>query len=177
LFSPSDLISIDMTPEGSSLTTILNTLIERGLVRRFIVVNGTKTFGEFSPTKQYGLMVAIRDFLHKYTEFTVVEHNTNGDGVTVLSKDVRDKTLLPSYGTMAKNLFSAAFNYVADGGARVSKDNYEARLAICCVCPHRNNKQCGLCGCYVEVKGQLAGQAGVCPIGKWAEIDRSFKGM
>jgi hypothetical protein len=175
VFSPSDLISIDTTPEGSSLTTILNTLIERGLVRRFIVVNGTKTFGEFSPTKQYGLMVAIRAFLHEHPEFTVIEHNTGGDGVTVLSMDDRDKTSLPSFGAMAKNLFGSAISYVAEGGAKVSKENYEGRLAACTVCPHRNNKQCGLCGCYIEVKGQLAGQAGICPIGKWAEVDRSLK--
>ena len=120
-------------------------------------------------------MVAIRAFLNGHPEFTVVEHNTSGDGVTVLSKDARDKTALPSYGTMAKNLFGAAVNYIADGGAKVSKENYEGRLAACAVCPHRNNKQCGLCGCYVEVKGQLAGGAGICPIGKWAEVDRSLK--
>lgn len=174
-FSPSDLISIDNTPEGAILTSILNSLIERDLVRRFIVVNGTKSYGEFAPSKQYGLMVAIRAFLHTHPEFTVVEHNTNGDGVTVISKDARDKTPLPSYSTMAKNLFSAAIGYVAEGGTKVSKENYEGRLAACAVCPHRNNKQCGLCGCYIEVKGQLAGQAGICPIGKWAEVDRSFK--
>lgn len=114
-------------------------------------------------------------FIDQHPEFTVVEHNINGDGVTVLSKDVRDKTALPSFGTMAKNLFTAAVGYVAEGGAKVNKEVYEGRLAACAVCPHRNNKQCGLCGCYIEAKGQLAGQAGICPIGKWAEVDRSLK--
>jgi len=172
---PADLISIDYTPEGQVLTQVFNNIINFNLAKRFIVIHNTKAFGEFSPSKGYGLMVAIRFFLKQHPEYTVIEHIHDGAGITVLSKDERDKTALPKFTEMVGNLFGAVKSYVAEGAGMVSKEVFEARLATCAICPHRNNNRCGLCGCFLESKGRLAGNAGVCPIGKWAEVERSLE--
>ena len=69
---------------------------------------------------------------------------------------------LPSKFQMAKNLMSAVATHVATGAEHVSNQKYDQRLQACNSCPHLvDEKQCGLCGCYVETKAKWA--SSTCP--------------
>jgi hypothetical protein len=58
---------------------------------------------------------------------------------------------------------------------RVSKDIKDARMSICESCPFliQATKQCKKCGCLMHLKTQLADA--YCPMGKWHQVDPSFK--
>jgi len=55
----------------------------------------------------------------------------------------------------------AAAEFVADGCASVSREQYEERLRICEDCPHLRGYHCSLCGCLVQLKA--IGRAFDCP--------------
>lgn len=50
-------------------------------------------------------------------------------------------------------------------GGRVSKDEYKSRLTTCHSCEHLDDKSCGLCGCYVNLKAKWSTED--CPKNKW----------
>jgi hypothetical protein len=49
----------------------------------------------------------------------------------------------------------------------VSEEVYKARMQACSGCPKylKATHQCGECGCFLAVKGKLAGME--CPLKKW----------
>ncbi len=59
----------------------------------------------------------------------------------------------PSIFKMLSNFAKSSIEYVAAGMPAVSESEYKKRIETCHECPHlTDTKQCGLCGCYVEVK-------------------------
>lgn len=58
---------------------------------------------------------------------------------------------------------------------RVGQQLKEERLEICRSCPFYRKKthQCVKCGCFMDLKTQLADA--YCPIGKWHNVEVSFK--
>jgi len=66
------------------------------------------------------------------------------------------------------NLGKALVDFVADGCATVSKEEYAARLAACDTCNHRKGVWCRhkKCGCCTMIKAK--GRAWNCPLGKWS---------
>lgn len=79
----------------------------------------------------------------------MVSHSQEGDGLTILSRDNRDKPKLPGKIEMASNFAQAVAKHVADGAAKVDQAILERRLEICTVCDHRNEDRCSVCGCFL----------------------------
>ncbi len=74
---------------------------------------------------------------------------------------------MPPVATQAWNLLNAVTDFVADGLKTVSREEYEARLAICEDCDQRRGNRCVKCGCHLTVKAR--GRAFLCPLRKWPE--------
>jgi len=51
------------------------------------------------------------------------------------------------------------------GPARVSEEQYEARLSLCTRCDLLHNATCNACGCYVELRALTMNSH--CPHKKW----------
>jgi hypothetical protein len=51
----------------------------------------------------------------------------------------------------------------------VSDEVFKARMQACKACPKflKATEQCGECGCFLAVKGRLAGME--CPLDKWSK--------
>jgi hypothetical protein len=136
------------------------------LVQRRILIRGTGAFGERAEgSDQPGLLVALRRFLRKHPEWSVIYHTVDQYGLTAISRDPADKPNLPGVLTLAANFAAAVAAHVADGTAKVSKEDLEARLQVCTLCEQRRDNRCSACGCYVEVKAGW--RTSDCPIGKW----------
>mgnify|MGYP003335328406 CR=1 FL=1 len=56
-------------------------------------------------------------------------------------------------------------DFVADGMATVSSEEYETRLRICDTCEFRKMNRCIKCGCHLSIKAR--GRAFKCPAGYW----------
>jgi hypothetical protein len=72
---------------------------------------------------------------------------------------------MPSAARRAWNLAGALASFVCDGCAMVSREDYEARLAMCDTCDRRDGNWCAQCGCNLSMKAR--GRAFRCPLGKW----------
>jgi len=58
----------------------------------------------------------------------------------------------------------ALFKYLL-WGEEVTADEKKARLAVCEPCEFREDKKCGICGCYLEKKASWSSES--CPENKW----------
>lgn len=164
-----DMLYIDTKHEANQLVRELDKFA--GSVRKYIVLRGTAQFGETSESGNGpGLLPALRKFLTENPEWSVVRHDLNQYGMTIVSKVAEDKPKLPSKITMAANLAKAVAKHVVTGAEKVSEDVLTARLERCSLCELRNDRQCSACGCFVDEKATWAEQ--VCPIGRWEEPQR-----
>lgn len=69
-------------------------------------------------------------------------------------------------------IINSIINYTKSGFKNVSKEIKSKRLNICSSCEYYNStfKQCGQCGCLLEIKTMWATEK--CPLDKWGtEID------
>jgi hypothetical protein len=161
-----DLLFIDSVHHADRLWAELEK--HGGQVRRYLVVRGTQAFGERAEGGNGpGLMPALRRWMRERPEWSVVYHSVEQYGLTVLSRDERDKPKLPGMLTMAANFSKALASHVADGATKVELPILEARLNACSACEHRRDDRCSICGCFLAEKA--AWRSSECPIGRWAE--------
>lgn len=165
LLSNTDLLILDNTTEGEEIFALLDKLHSEGKLNKYVIINNARGYQYTSASRKSGIMIGVTNFLKKYPEFIVLEFITNQQGLVVLSRDKKDRKPLPKFTEMASNLFIAAKDFISDGATLVSNEQYESRLATCAICPHRNNTQCSLCGCFIEPKAKARSQS--CPIGHW----------
>ena len=107
----------------------------------------------------------LRAFLLEFPEWSVVYHTQANHGLTVISRDPRDKPALPGRITMAANLTRAVAAHVADGLKKVETKDLQQRLEVCSVCELRKDDRCTVCGCYLAEKASW--RSSECPLGKW----------
>ena len=136
-------------------------------VKRFIVARGTQSNGEIGEDGGRGILYALRFFMEKNPKWSVIEHHEHQYGITVLARLKKDKPKLPSIAKMAGNLAIALTEHVSTGSHSTSKEEFENRLAVCSMCTHRTDKQCSVCGCFVDKKASW--KESECPLGKWSE--------
>ena len=98
-------------------------------------------------------------------KWSVISHRQENNGLTIISREERDKPRLPGKIEMAANVAQAVAKHIADGAANVEQSTPERRLEICTVCEHRNDDRCAVCGCYLAEK--VAWRTSECPLGKW----------
>ncbi len=163
-----DLLVLDTVHHGHQ---VYHELIKfSSQVRRRIVIRGTQAFGELSEDKQGpGLLVGLRRFMRDRPEWSVIYHSANQYGLTVISRDPKDKPKLPGTLQMAANFAKAMVDYVSDGLQNVTREQYEARAEVCTLCDQRVNDRCAACGCFLSKKASM--RAMVCPLGKWPETE------
>lgn len=160
-----ELYFFDFTTEGEELLRVLESYHSRGAFRRFVAVHDTQLFNEVSPSGELGHFAALRRFMQAHPEFSVVFHDPKQHGLTILSRDKKDKPELPKMPTQMKNFVTAMASFVKSGMEMVDKPEYMGRLAICATCDKRVDGRCSECGCFIEAKAKLADQN--CPINKW----------
>ena len=137
-------------------------------VRRRIAIRGTQAFGELCEGGNGpGLLVALRRFMRDHSEWSVIYHNPDQYGLTVISRDPADKPTPPGVITMAGNLAKAVAAHVADGLQKVTTADLEIRMQVCTLCESRRDNRCMVCGCFLEAKAGM--RSSVCPLGKWPE--------
>ena len=160
---PCDLLFIDTRHTADQLTNEFHRHASK--VRRWIVLHDTQIFGERGEDGGPGLLPAVRRFLNENPEWSVVHHTQTNHGLTVLSRDPRDKPVLPSTITMAANFTKSLAAHVADGLQKVEAPELRHRLEICTLCDQRNDDRCSVCGCYLAEKASW--RSSECPLGKW----------
>lgn len=137
-------------------------------VRRFVIIHGSKTYSEMGEDGQKGgVRTAMREFMRKHPEWSVIHHSEDKQGLTVLARQDQDKPKLPSVIQMAGNFADSMIKFVGGGAKLVSKEAYQARLEVCSLCPQRNNNRCAVCGCNLAAKAQL--KADGCPLMLWPD--------
>lgn len=134
-------------------------------VTRYIALHVTALHGEKGEDGGPGLLAALRKFMLDNPQWSVLYHSNEQYGLTIAGCRAEDKPQLPSSWKMAANLAAAAAAHVADGLKKATTEQYEARLNVCSICPHRADDRCTICGCYVAAKATM--QSSECPIGKW----------
>lgn len=137
-----------------------------GKVKRYLVFHDTVIYGDRGEDGGPGLLPAIRAFLSENSEWTVIRHDRNNNGLMILSRDVRDKKPLPGTITMAFNYAKALTRRVTLGGD-ATEEQYKRRLEICSLCPSRTNERCAECGCPIQDKASWATEQ--CPLNKWKQ--------
>lgn len=168
-----DLLFIDTKHTADHLWAELSR--HAGKVRRWIALHDTMVYGERGEDGTAGLLPAMRRFIHENREWSVIRHDVNNNGFTVLSKDPKDKPELPGFIEMGVNLAKAVAAHVADGLKNVEQDEYKARLEICTICPQlkpgteQEKDRCAACGCFLAEKALW--RASVCPLGKWSKSE------
>jgi hypothetical protein len=158
-----DLLFIDTKHTADQLWSELDRHASK--VRRWIVLHDTQIFGERGEDGGPGLLPALRRFVNARPEWSVIYHTQANHGLTVLSRDPRDKPSLPGKITMAANFTKALATHVADGLQKVEASELQARLEICSLCELRTDDRCSVCGCYLAEKA--AWRSSECPLGKW----------
>jgi hypothetical protein len=84
---------------------------------------------------------------------------------------------MPSLFSRIKKFVPALLNHISDGMKKCTKEEIEARLAICEACPLFKNSYCTKCGCSVSAGqkkflNKVAWKSEVCPLGKWEVISK-----
>jgi hypothetical protein len=131
-------------------------------VARWIVLAGTHAYGRTSDVpKTAGMNHGLRRLARERPEWTVIFADARGMGLTVLSRDDRDKHQPPNLIRKALNFTKALAEHATNGSRLVDDATYEARLDVCALCPHRYYDACGKCGCPVDKKASWAEQQ--CP--------------
>lgn len=173
---PTDVLFLDSKHTGTKATEQLAAC--GPFVKQYIVLHDTQTYGEKGEDGKPGLLSAIREFVRDNPEWTVVYHTQIQHGLTVLSRNKEDKEALPSAITMAWNYAGAIANAAAKGFPVAPQPVIQLRLDTCGLCPHRNNSQCSLCGCFLAESPIPTAQAkavmanATCPLGYWAESEK-----
>lgn len=64
-------------------------------------------------------------------------------------------TVASGLSDMIRNFARSLKEHVKDGGRHVTPNVYAQRMAICTNCPHfkKDSSRCGICGCYMPLKG------------------------
>lgn len=102
-FQNSDVLTVDIDLTDLLFIDTLHTGIQcakelgrhYAKVRRFLVFHDTVTFGEAGECGGQGLLFAIRGFLMRHPEWKVIRHDTNNNGLTVLSRNPEDFPATP----------------------------------------------------------------------------------
>jgi len=162
-----DLLYIDSQHTMKDLLRELNAHYDK--VTRFIVVRGSQTNGERGEDGGLGLLPALRRFMKENRELSVIDQRQQQYGMTILSKLPQDRPKLPDKLKMISNFTQAVAKHVITGAKQVTAEQLEARLDVCMVCPHRNERRCAVCGCFVAQKAKM--KEAECPIGKWYDAD------
>jgi predicted O-methyltransferase YrrM len=160
---PHDLLLVDTDPHTRDRVWAELSL-HAPHCRRFIVFHDTEIFGEKYGDKP-GVMPAVRRWLKEHPEWTMIRRDRNNNGLTVISRDDRDKTAPPNIARQALGFFRAVVRHAANGAAPTSEGEYNRRIELCLVCPQRFADVCGKCGCPVQKKASWAAEE--CPIGTW----------
>lgn len=164
-----DMLFIDTKHTAEYLWAELQNVKKK--VRNKIVIYGTVTFGETGDDGKEGLLKAVRKFLQENNEWTVIKHDTNNNGLMVLSRDDADKNTPPGILKKALN-FSKALAAHARAGQKLADDEtFNQRIELCLTCPKRFYDTCGLCGCPVDKKCSWSEQS--CPDNppKWGAVE------
>ena len=103
----------------------------------------------------------LETFLRYNPEWTVID---NVAPLVVLSKLDKDKKKLPSAFTKAWK-FGGHIASVVVNPTEVSVEKKFERRELCTLCPSRNMRDCGECGCPIE--GKIVHEVSTCPLGKW----------
>jgi hypothetical protein len=143
-------------------------------VRRWILLRSTGVYGEIGEPEGPGLFPAMRRYLRAHPEWSVIEHNADQYGYTLLSRDPADKPELPSMPKMAWNYAKALARHQLSGAKATRQETIDARLDACSLCPQRTGNRCSVCGCFLdegpnERDGKVLWPESVCPLGKWYE--------
>lgn len=168
---PTDLLFVD---DFGSYARLMQHLVRHAPnVRRYIAIHDTEVYAKSGEDGGVGINNAIVDYCVQHWEWSVVYRATFNNGLTVLSRDDRDKPKLPRLDKEAKNLFKALVGYVKGGMENVEPEVYQERLAICAGCAYRANDRCTMpeCGCYIEKKAMLASEN--CPNLYWPLLKES----
>lgn len=160
---PFDLLFIDTVHTFARLSHELQTFGPH--VSRYIVMHDTELHGNKGSDGGPGLLAAIRQFVQANPKWSVVYHTRHQYGLTVISRDQRDKPKLPSKFTMAGNLAKAMASHIADGLVKVDEDTLRGRLDRCSLCEHRDNDRCTVCGCFLVAKASQRSSS--CPLAYW----------
>lgn len=76
---------------------------------------------------------------------------------------------MPSPARQVWSAVKAAGQFLADGLALTTEEQYQARLTICENCDRLHSGRCSECGCFVNVKAR--GRTFQCPLNKWPKIE------
>lgn len=167
-----DLLFIDTVHTAAHVLAELKNAAPK--CRRYLVFHDTEPpwgYYDEGGGNGGGVRGAILQFLKENPEWTAVRHHPNNHGLTVLSRDDRDKQQPPGTLRKALNFAKALAAHAAAGQKIVSDEVHAARLELCVVCPNRFNDVCGLCGCPVATKASWAEQS--CPADppKWGPVE------
>lgn len=163
---PCDLLFIDTKHAADQLYAELDRHAPH--CRGRIALHDTVIFGENGEDGGPGLLPAVRRYLADHQEWTVIRHDRNNHGFMVLSRLDADKKQPPSLWQQGWNFLGAVARQAAGGFGTASEEVMEHRLALCMVCPSRNEGVCGECGCPVEKKASWPHEQ--CPIGHWHQV-------
>ena len=165
-----DLVFIDTVHSADHVYAELSKHAPKA--RRWVAFHDTEIYGEQGEDGGPGLLPAIRRFLKEHPEWSVIRHDANNHGFTVISRDPADKPELPSAARQAWNFARAMARHVAGGLKVLPDERVQARLDQCSLCPLRNGDRCSKCGCYLTErpdggagKALLPGE--FCPLGHW----------
>jgi Glycosyl transferase family 2 len=182
-----DLLFLDTRHDFQFVLEHLNKYHSK--VKRFIVLHDTAIFGEkFNDGP--GILPALRLFMGKNRQWTIVHHTMDQYGLTVLGCDPQDKPKPPGIVKQSITFAKAMSKYVASGMENVSPEELQARLEICEVCPGgqrivnlNGHDQCAACGCLlVEDRGPgIPGKAKMatetCPLFYWKLTEQQQKAL
>jgi len=141
-------------------------------VKKWIAFHDTEIFGEKGEDGSPGLLHGLRRFLKENPEWSVIRHDANNHGFTVISRLAEDKPELPSGIKQAWNFAKAMSKHVANGLKVLTEEKVQARLDHCWICPLRKDTRCTKCGCFLEERpdggpGKALLPKESCPLGHW----------
>jgi hypothetical protein len=172
---PTDMLFIDDV--GSYLRVGQHLERHASKVRRYIAFHDTVIYDKQGEDGGVGMTLAIREYLITHREWSVCYHTNEEHGLTVISRDPRDKHELPplteELRNVTRSIFKAAVGYVKGEQIQVEPEQLEERLAVCAMCTHRVEDRCGVCGCYIDKKAHLATEQ--CPLVLWPLIPLAEK--
>lgn len=159
-----DLLVIDAVHSADALWDTITKYGPKS--RRWIAIHDTTSFGEIGEGgRRPGVLHALRYWLRKNTEWSVLSHNPANNGLTVLTREPAEKKSLPGGWKMLGNLMKAVGQHLATGLHAADPELLDARLDTCATCEQRTDARCAVCGCFVEVKASWKSQD--CPLAKW----------
>lgn len=177
-----DLLFIDTIHNAERLWAEMEKHAPR--VRRYLILHDTTLYGEKGegetiqtpqgPVQPAGLLPALRRFVKEHPEWSVIYHTDRQYGLTILSRDPRDKPPLPSLPTMAWNYAKAYAKHKAQGSQIAEESLVQLRLDTCALCPLRSANRCTKCGCYLDQRedgepGKAVWKESECPFGFWSQ--------